>query len=69
MSVDWNEWRDHFMFNPATDIEEIVRYWKHSTVLDIGDSLTVPDEFTEEEKKSGQWWKQLLAGGVAGAVS
>ncbi|XP_065598805.1 mitochondrial adenyl nucleotide antiporter SLC25A24 isoform X2 [Cyrtonyx montezumae] len=69
MSVDWNEWRDHFMFNPATDIEEIIRYWKHSTVLDIGDSLTVPDEFTEEEKKSGQWWKQLLAGGVAGAVS
>jgi len=38
-------------------------------VLDIGDSLTVPDEFTEEEKKTGQWWKQLLAGGVAGAVS
>ncbi|KAI6064087.1 Calcium-binding mitochondrial carrier protein SCaMC-1 [Aix galericulata] len=69
MSVDWNEWRDHFMFNPATDIEEIIRYWKHSTVLDIGDSLTVPDEFTEEEKKTGQWWKQLLAGGVAGAVS
>ncbi|XP_051481272.1 calcium-binding mitochondrial carrier protein SCaMC-1 isoform X1 [Apus apus] len=69
MTVDWNEWRDHFMFNPAADIEEIIRYWKHSTVLDIGDSLTVPDEFTEEEKKSGQWWKQLLAGGVAGAVS
>lgn len=38
-------------------------------MLDIGDSLTVPDEFTEEEKKTGQWWKQLLAGGVAGAVS
>nr|XP_013816474.1 PREDICTED: calcium-binding mitochondrial carrier protein SCaMC-1 [Apteryx mantelli mantelli] len=69
MTVDWNEWRDHFMFNPATDIEEIIRYWKHSTVLDIGDSLTIPDEFTEEEKKTGQWWKQLLAGGVAGAVS
>ncbi|KAF7243432.1 Calcium-binding mitochondrial carrier protein SCaMC-1 [Varanus komodoensis] len=69
MSVDWNEWRDHFLFNPATDIEGIIRYWKHSTVLDIGDSLTIPDEFTEEEKKSGQWWKQLLSGGVAGAVS
>lgn len=38
-------------------------------VLDIGDSLTIPDEFTEEEKKTGQWWRQLLAGGVAGAVS
>ncbi|XP_058032981.1 mitochondrial adenyl nucleotide antiporter SLC25A24 [Ahaetulla prasina] len=69
MSVDWNEWRDHFLFNPATDIQGIIRYWKHSTVLDIGDSLTIPDEFTEEEKKTGQWWKQLLSGGVAGAVS
>ncbi|XP_048354072.1 calcium-binding mitochondrial carrier protein SCaMC-1 [Sphaerodactylus townsendi] len=69
MTVDWNEWRDHFLFNPATDIQGIVRYWKHSTVLDIGDSLTIPDEFTEEEKKTGQWWRQLLAGGVAGAVS
>ncbi|XP_029473655.1 LOW QUALITY PROTEIN: calcium-binding mitochondrial carrier protein SCaMC-1 [Rhinatrema bivittatum] len=69
MSVDWNEWRNHFLLNPAEDIQEIVRYWKHSTVLDIGDSLTIPDEFSEEEKKSGQWWRQLLAGGVAGAVS
>ncbi|XP_058515735.1 mitochondrial adenyl nucleotide antiporter SLC25A24 isoform X1 [Ochotona princeps] len=69
MTVDWNEWRDYFLFNPATDIEEIVRFWKHSTGIDIGDSLTIPDEFTEDEKKSGQWWRQLLAGGVAGAVS
>ena len=37
--------------------------------IDIGDSLTIPDEFTEDEKKSGQWWRQLLAGGIAGAVS
>lgn len=38
-------------------------------VLDIGDSLAIPDEFTEKEKKSGQWWRQLVAGAVAGAVS
>ncbi|XP_038601209.1 calcium-binding mitochondrial carrier protein SCaMC-1 [Tachyglossus aculeatus] len=69
MSVDWNEWRDHFLFNPAANLEEIVRFWKHSTVLDIGESLAIPDEFTEEEKTTGQWWRQLLAGGVAGAVS
>uniref|UniRef100_A0A8C5XCL2 Mitochondrial adenyl nucleotide antiporter SLC25A24 n=1 Tax=Microcebus murinus TaxID=30608 RepID=A0A8C5XCL2_MICMU len=69
MTVDWNEWRDYFLFNPVTDIEEIIRFWKHSTGIDIGDSLTIPDEFTEEEKKSGQWWRQLLAGGVAGAIS
>uniref|UniRef100_A0A3P8WAC6 Calcium-binding mitochondrial carrier protein SCaMC-1-like n=1 Tax=Cynoglossus semilaevis TaxID=244447 RepID=A0A3P8WAC6_CYNSE len=69
MMVDWNEWREHFLFYPGHDLEEIIRYWKHSSVLDIGDSLTIPDEFTEEEKSSGGWWKQLLAGAVAGAVS
>ncbi|XP_056131828.1 mitochondrial adenyl nucleotide antiporter SLC25A24-like [Lampris incognitus] len=69
MTVDWNEWREHFLFNPATNLQEIIRYWKHSSVLDIGDSLTIPDEFTEEEKTTGVWWKQLMAGAMAGAVS
>lgn len=69
MTVDWNEWREHFLFNPATNLEEIIRYWKHSSVLDIGDSLAIPDEFTEEEKTTGIWWKQLVAGAMAGAVS
>lgn len=32
MTVDWNEWREHFMFKPTTDLEEIIRYWKHSSV-------------------------------------
>ena len=38
-------------------------------VLDIGDSLAIPDEFTEEEKITGGWWRQLVAGAMAGAVS
>lgn len=38
-------------------------------MLDIGEQLTVPDEFSEEEKKSGYVWRQLMAGAVAGAVS
>uniref|UniRef100_A0A8C6W2N0 Mitochondrial adenyl nucleotide antiporter SLC25A24 n=2 Tax=Nannospalax galili TaxID=1026970 RepID=A0A8C6W2N0_NANGA len=67
MTVDWNEWRD-YLFNVVTGIEEIIHFWKHSTGVDIGDSLIIPDEFTEDGKKSGQWWRQLLAGGVAGAV-
>ncbi|XP_062260978.1 mitochondrial adenyl nucleotide antiporter SLC25A24-like [Platichthys flesus] len=69
MMVDWNEWREHFLFYPGHNLEEIIRFWKHSSVLDIGDSLTIPDEFTEEEKSSGNWWKQLSAGAVAGAIS
>lgn len=38
-------------------------------MLDIGESLAIPDEFTEEEKSSGGWWKHLSAGAVAGAIS
>ncbi|KAI5615297.1 calcium-binding mitochondrial carrier protein SCaMC-1, partial [Silurus asotus] len=69
MTVDWNEWREHFMFKSTTNLEEIIRYWKHSSQLDIGDNLVIPDEFTNEEKVSGGWWKQLVAGATAGAVS
>lgn len=29
----------------------------------------VPDEFTMEEKQTGMWWRHLVAGGGAGAVS
>ena len=32
MMVDWNEWREHFLFNPAHNLEEIIRFWKHSSV-------------------------------------
>ncbi|KAM9241784.1 mitochondrial adenyl nucleotide antiporter SLC25A24-like [Dugong dugon] len=32
LTVDWNEWRSHFLFNPATDIDDIIHFWKRSTV-------------------------------------
>ncbi|XP_045565529.1 calcium-binding mitochondrial carrier protein SCaMC-3 isoform X1 [Salmo salar] len=69
MTIDWDEWRDHFLFNPIHSLEDISRYWKHSHMLDIGDNLTCPDEFSEQEKKSGFVWRQLMAGAMAGSVS
>uniref|UniRef100_A0A672HCS3 EF-hand domain-containing protein n=1 Tax=Salarias fasciatus TaxID=181472 RepID=A0A672HCS3_SALFA len=69
MTIDWNEWRDYFLFNPLTNMEEVARYWKRSMMLDIGEQLTVPDDFSEEEKKSGYVWRQLMAGAMAGSVS
>ncbi|XP_016417084.1 calcium-binding mitochondrial carrier protein SCaMC-3 isoform X1 [Sinocyclocheilus rhinocerous] len=69
MTIDWLEWRDHFLFNPLHNMEEIAQYWKHSVMLDIGEHLTVPDEFSEKEKQSGFVWRQLMAGAVAGSVS
>lgn len=69
MTIDWTEWRDYFLFNPINNMEEVARYWKRSMMLDIGEQLTVPDEFSEEEKKSGYVWRQLMAGALAGSVS
>uniref|UniRef100_A0AAX7UPB7 EF-hand domain-containing protein n=1 Tax=Astatotilapia calliptera TaxID=8154 RepID=A0AAX7UPB7_ASTCA len=69
MTIDWNEWRDHFLFNPLHNMEEIVHHWKHSHMFDIGEHLTVPDEFSERERQSGLVWRQLVAGAMAGAVS
>ncbi|GAB6021986.1 hypothetical protein CHUAL_006142 [Chamberlinius hualienensis] len=37
--------------------------------IDIGEDSLVPDDFTETELNSGMWWRHLVAGGVAGAVS
>ncbi|XP_023678860.1 calcium-binding mitochondrial carrier protein SCaMC-2-B isoform X2 [Paramormyrops kingsleyae] len=69
MTIDWNEWRDYHLLHPADNIPEIILYWKHSTIFDVGESLLVPDEFTAEERKTGMWWRHLVAGGGAGAVS
>ncbi|XP_070844959.1 calcium-binding mitochondrial carrier protein SCaMC-2-B isoform X2 [Chaetodon trifascialis] len=69
MTIDWNEWRDYHLLHPADNIPEIILHWKHSTIFDVGESLLVPDEFTAEEKKTGMWWRHLVAGGGAGAVS
>lgn len=38
-------------------------------MFDIGELLTVPDEFSEKERRSGLVWRQLVAGAMAGAVS
>ncbi|XP_071389910.1 mitochondrial adenyl nucleotide antiporter SLC25A23-like isoform X1 [Centroberyx affinis] len=69
MTIDWNEWRDHFLFNPLYNMEDVARHWKRSMMLDIGEQLTVPDEFSDQEKKSGFVWRQLMAGAMAGSVS
>ncbi|KAG7273768.1 hypothetical protein CRUP_003268 [Coryphaenoides rupestris] len=69
MTINWNEWRDYHLLHPANNIPEIILHWKHSTIFDVGESLLVPDEFTAEEKLTGMWWRHLVAGGAAGAVS
>ena len=37
--------------------------------VDFGEDIGVPDDFSEQELISGMWWRHLVAGGIAGAVS
>ncbi|XP_048219389.1 calcium-binding mitochondrial carrier protein SCaMC-1-like [Perognathus longimembris pacificus] len=69
MTLDWDEWKYYFLLHPATNISQIIRFWKRSTMVDIGESLSIPDEFTEQEKRTGIWWKRLVAAGIASAVA
>ncbi|XP_065646590.1 mitochondrial adenyl nucleotide antiporter SLC25A24 isoform X3 [Hydra vulgaris] len=70
LQIDWNQWKKFHFLNPDTkDIKDMVKFWRHSGFIDMGDDMLVPIDFTDEEKRTGMWWKQLLAGGVAGVVS
>lgn len=48
---------------------ERLSFLMSSQMFDIGEQLTVPDEFSEKERRSGLVWRQLVAGAMAGAVS
>jgi solute carrier family 25 phosphate transporter 23/24/25/41 len=69
LSLDWTEWRNFFQLYPSGDLEDIVAYWRQNLMIDIGENLTVPPEFTQKERKTGMWWRHLVAGGAAGVVS
>uniref|UniRef100_A0A8C4ETM6 EF-hand domain-containing protein n=1 Tax=Dicentrarchus labrax TaxID=13489 RepID=A0A8C4ETM6_DICLA len=69
ITISSEDWSNYPMVEKTENIPEIILYWKHSTIFDVGENLMVPDEFTVEEKLTGMWWRHLVAGGGAGAVS
>ncbi|BES98806.1 Mitochondrial carrier protein [Nesidiocoris tenuis] len=46
-----------------------VRRLQTEEYLDIGEDMNIPDDFTLAEMTSGMWWRHLVSGGIAGAVS
>ncbi|KAF2359649.1 Mitochondrial substrate/solute carrier [Trinorchestia longiramus] len=69
LEISFDEWRDYLLFHPSANLQDIILYWRHATNLDIGEDLSVPDDFSAEEWVSGKWWRHLVAGGFAGMVS
>lgn len=67
--ISYDEWRDFLLLAPSTDIHGLINFWRHSTYIDMGEDINVPDDFTPIEMQTGLWWRHLLAGGIAGAVS
>ena len=37
--------------------------------MDVGEDIGIPDDFSDQDLISGMWWRHLVAGGWAGAVS
>ncbi|KAG8178511.1 hypothetical protein JTE90_005405 [Oedothorax gibbosus] len=68
-TISFNEWRDYLLFLPSFDLHEVLRSWRHATFLDLGENVLVPEDFTKDEMHTGMWWRHLVAGGFAGAVS
>ncbi|XP_071522198.1 mitochondrial adenyl nucleotide antiporter SLC25A25 isoform X4 [Panulirus ornatus] len=69
LDISFDEWRDYLLFHPSANLHDIILYWRHATNLDVGEDLSIPDDFSLEEWLSGKWWRHLVAGGVAGMVS
>ncbi|VEL07773.1 unnamed protein product [Protopolystoma xenopodis] len=63
LTINFEEWRDFLLFSGTSDIKTIFQYWRHASATDIGEIYSIPDDYTEEEKRSGEAWKTLLAGG------
>lgn len=44
MTIDWQEWRDHFLLHTLENVEDVLYFWKHSTVssLEAGRTPSLP---------------------------
>nr|AKN21590.1 slc25a-22 [Schmidtea mediterranea] len=69
LAIDYDEWKTFLLQSSARSLQDIIKYWRKSCAIDIGENMTIPDDFSVQEKMTGIAWKTLVAGGVAGCVS
>jgi len=39
LNISFNEWRDFMLLAPSTDIHDLIKFWRHSTVSSKTDYL------------------------------
>lgn len=59
--ISYDEWRHFLLLAPAHDIHHLIKFWRHSTYLDVGEDVNVPEIATG--------WRHLAAGAMAGAFN
>ncbi|KAI2803020.1 hypothetical protein BLOT_007143 [Blomia tropicalis] len=69
VELDFEEFRDFLLLHPTDSLSNLMRSWRHGTFVDLGEDGLIPVDFSENEIRTGMWWRHLIAGGVAGAVS
>nr|XP_046918052.1 calcium-binding mitochondrial carrier protein SCaMC-3-like [Dermatophagoides farinae] len=67
--LNFSEFRDYLLLHPTDSLNDLMRSWRFGTFVDFGEDGIMPVDFSETEMKTGMWWRHMLAGGVAGAVS
>ncbi|RNA09636.1 calcium-binding mitochondrial carrier S -2 isoform X2 [Brachionus plicatilis] len=67
--IEPKEWREYFSLAPIESIHDLLYHWRYSTLVDIGEGNTVPDDFSNEENRIDLIFRNLIAGAFAGAVS
>lgn len=67
--IDLKEFQDFMLLYPSADPKDIIGFWKHNLIIDIGEDSQLPEDFSTEEMQKGIWWKHLVAGGIAGCMS
>jgi len=71
LDISFEEWRDYLLFHPSSNIDDIIEYWRQEsylTQLDHGEDVGTPGDISDR-LFAGIWWRHLVAGGIAGAVS
>lgn len=33
LNISYNEWRDYLFYAPSHDINELIKYWRHSSAV------------------------------------
>ncbi|XP_054012695.1 calcium-binding mitochondrial carrier protein SCaMC-2 isoform X2 [Hylaeus anthracinus] len=65
--IMYNLWKENHIFRAMICLH--MQGGGAYSYMDIGEDIGVPEDFTTSEMVSGMWWRHLVSGGVAGAVS